>query len=239
MNPGPTTENKKIIEIFPKLWKKVYERHLKSNILSGCHDPFHAARVGQRALNIAENEEIAELSGIAGLCHNADRILQHDLRAGREDIPEENVSALVNEWLDSTNLSEENRSLVLDAVLKHSLPNNPNDSRVLIALKDADRLVNMEPDAIMRAAQFFPDFPVVDPIHWLSDPEATFKEPKSVIRGLSQNTEWGNFEDPKFGIRLPKAQILARKHAAYLLDYIERVKEVWEQAGLFPFTPPK
>jgi len=239
VNPSPTAENKKIIEIFPELWKKVYERHVESNILSGCHDPFHAARVGQCALNIAENEKIAELSGIAGLCHNADRILQQDLEIGREDVPEEMVLVLINEWLDSTNLSEKNRSLVIDAVLKHSLENDPNDSQVLVALKDADRLVNIEPDVIMRAAQFFSDFLVVDPTHWLSDPKATFKEPKSVIKGLSQNTEWGNFEDPKFGIRLPKAQIIAKKLTDYLLEYIERVKECWEKTGLLYFTPPK
>jgi hypothetical protein len=233
------TGSRKIIEIFPELWKRVYERHIKSNILSGCHDPFHAARVGQCALDIAENEEIAILSGIAGLCHNADRILQYDLKIGRKDVPEKMVTTLVNEWLGNTDLYEIERLVILDAIFKHSLPNDPNDGQVLITLKDADRLINLEPDVIMRSAQFFSDFPVVDPVHWLSDPKATFKEPKSVIKNLSQNAEWGNFEDPKFGIRLPKAQIRAKKFSGYLLDYIERVENCWEESGLLPFVLPK
>ena len=239
MNSDTEAPRQKIIEIFPELWKKVYERHVKSQIVSGCHDPFHTARVGQYALTIAENETVARLAGIAGLCHNADRILQYDLGLGREDTPEELVITLVNEWFDVTDLSEKERSLVLDAVLKHSLPNNPDDSQVLITLKDAERLINLEPDTIMRTAHFFSDFPVVDPVHWLSDPEATYREPRSVIKGLASCAEWGNFDDPKYGVRLPKARICAKKFADYLLDYIERVKECWEEAGLLPFIPPK
>ena len=124
-------------------------------------------------------------------------------------------------------------------MVKHSLPNDPQDSQVLVVLKDADRLINLEPDEIMRSAHFYPDLPVVDPVYWLSDPKATFKEPRSVVKDLAHCTEWGNFDDPKFGIRLPKAQALAKRHAEYLLDYIERIKKVWEEAGLLPFTPPE
>ena len=229
----------RVIEIFPELWKAVYERHIQAGIIAGGHDAFHAARVGQHALNIAEDESTAGLAGIAGLCHNADRILQHELKVGRKDVPEEMVVALINEWLDKTDLFAEERAIVFDALLKHSLPNDHNDSPVLVALKDADRLINLEPDIIIRSAHFYPEYPAVDPVHWLSDPKATFREPRSVIRDLSHCAEWGNFDDPKFGIRLPGAQALAKKHAEYLLDYIKRVKQVWEEAGLLPFIPPK
>src|SRR3989344_1367076 len=166
--------NQKAIEMFPELWKAVYLRHLKSNILTGGHDPFHAARVGQYAFEIAEALEVARLAGVAGLCHNADRILQHDLKVSRKDVPEEMVIVLVNEWLDFTDLSEEKRRLVVSAVLLHSLPHDPNDGLVLVSLKDADLLANLEPDVIMRAAQFYPDFPVVDPVYWLSESSGYF-----------------------------------------------------------------
>lgn len=229
--------NRIVIQMFPELWKAVYLRHAKSGILSGGHDSFHAARVGQYALEVAETDEVSRLAGVAGLCHNADRILQHDLKVGRKGVPEEMVRELVNEWLDCTDLSEGERGMVISAVLLHSLPNDPGDNPVLVALKDADRLANLEPDVIMRAAQFYPDYPVVDPAHWLSDPASTFREPKSVAKDLANNAEWGNFGDPKFGIRLPKAQLRATEFTNFLLDYLERVRKCWVDAGLLPFMP--
>ncbi|MEK7166158.1 MAG: HD domain-containing protein [Patescibacteria group bacterium] len=239
MNSETEVSRQKVIELFSDLWKVVYFRHLKSGILSGCHDPFHTARVGQYAFEIAETPDVARLAGVAGLCHNADRILQHDLKVGRKDVPMEMVRDLVNKWLDCIDLSKDDRDLILDAVLNHSLPNDSNDGPVLMALKDADRLANLELDVIMRSAQFYPDFPVVDPVNWLSDPTATFREPKSVVKDLANNAEWGNFGDPKFGIRLSKAQLRATEFTNFLLDYIERVRKCWTDAGLLPFVTPE
>ncbi|MEK7598915.1 MAG: hypothetical protein AAB474_00480 [Patescibacteria group bacterium] len=238
MSSDRKARGEKVIKIFPGLWKAIYDRHVKANMSTGGHDPFHAARAGQHAFNIAEDQATARLAAIAGLCHNADRILQHELKIGKKEVPEEIIADLVNKWLDEIDLHAEERSIIIGAVLKHSLPNDPDDSQVLVALRDADRLINLEPDEIIRSGQFH-KVPAVDPIYWLSDPAATFKEPRSVIKDLSHCAEWGNFNDPKFGIRLPKAQALAAKHAKFMLDYIERVKEVWEEAGLLPFTPPK
>lgn len=229
-----------VIEIFPDLWKRVYKRHMESGITAGCHDVFHAARVAKCASEIAENEYTAKLASVAGFCHNADRILQHDLKVGRKNVPETMVVLLINEWLHFVeNLSVKERLIIVDAVLKHSFANDPNDSPTLMTLKDADRLVNLEPDAIMRSSQFFLDFPVVDPVHWLSDPNSTFVDPGSVIKSLSNNIKWADFDNLKFGIRLPKAKTLAGQRAAYLLDYIEQVKKCWAKTGLLPFIPPE
>ena len=229
----------KVIELFPDLWRAVFLHHVRTGVTGNGHDAFHAARVGQYAFEIAETPDVARLAAIAGLCHNADRILQYQLKVGRKDVAVDLVRDLVDEWLNHTDLSNDEKSVVVNAVLNHSLPNGIGDDQVLIALKDADRLTNLEPDVIMRAAQFCSDFPVVDPVHWLSDPNATFREPKSVVKDLANNSEWGNFSDPKFGIRLPKAQFRAKEFADYLCDYLERVKKCWVDAGLLPFSPPQ
>lgn len=229
----------KVIEMFSGLWKAVFLRHVQSGIVGGGHDAFHAARVGQYAFEIVDDENMAKLACIAGLCHNADHILQHDSKVGRRDVPEYLVTGLLKEWLNYTGLSSGEELIIIDAVLKHSLLNDPNDGLVLMALKDADRLTNLEPDVIMRAAQFYSDLPMIDPIHWLSDPAATLREPKSVLKDLANNSEWGNFSDLKFGIRLPKAQLRAKEFTDFLLDYIERVKKCWVDAGLLPFNPPQ
>ena len=229
----------KIVGIFPDLWKNIFLRHIQSGIIGNGHDVFHAARVAQCAFEIAETLDVARLAGVAGLCHNADRIIQYDLKVGRGAVSEELIRNLVDDWLTFTDLTGQERALVLDAVLGHDLPNDAQDNSVLVALKDADRLVNLEPDAIMRTAQFYADFPAVDPIHWLADPSATHREPKSIIRCLRSNAEWGNFSNTKFGIRLPRAQQRATELTDYLLNYIEKTHECWIKAGLLPFTPPQ
>lgn len=230
--------SKKVIALFPELWKAVYLRHIASGVIGGGHDAFHAARVAQCAYEIAPSPATAKLAGIAGLCHNADRLIQHELKVGRKEVPEEMVIDLINEWLDATDLSEGERTIEINTLLKHSLPNDPHDNLVLKTLKDADRVVNMESDEIMRSAQFYHDCPPVDPVHWLSDPESTFKEPKSVVRDLAHVLEWANFNDPKFGIRLPKARARARKSAADLRKYLKKVENDFKKAGLLPFIPP-
>ncbi len=77
----------KIWEIFPGLTEVVRQAHLDYDMQRTGHDFDHALRGAQNALLIAEDDGIGRLAGAAGLCHNADRMLQHRRGAGKKDVP--------------------------------------------------------------------------------------------------------------------------------------------------------
>lgn len=74
---------------------------------------------------------------------------------GTKDIPEHKVQGLVEEWLEGWKASAEEKKLVMEAVLAHDGRNNGNDSKVLVALRDGDRVVNLEADSIIRCGQHY------------------------------------------------------------------------------------
>ncbi|HYU64713.1 MAG TPA: hypothetical protein VEK36_00380, partial [Candidatus Paceibacterota bacterium] len=86
-------------ELFPELARTVRKAHEDVGLISGGHDFHHALRVGQMAILVAweESQRMAKLAGAAGLCHNADRILerQRELKSSNvSSIDEESVRAL-------------------------------------------------------------------------------------------------------------------------------------------------
>ncbi len=237
---------KKIWEIFPKLAAAVREEHLKEGMTGSGHDFEHAARVGQYAYMVADDNYKA-LAGAAGLCHNADRILQKKLGIDRRsDVPEREIKNLIVGWLFTEwsfdpashpmmiNVEKGVRLLaVVDAVLKHGGKNDESDSPALIGLMDADRLVNIELDFIIRCGQFQPDLPAVDFVHLLEDPTADYRNPKSVFRDIYHSLEWDT--DPRFALRTPKAIEMGKERFAMLRLYIETLKKQIEASGLVPY----
>ncbi len=207
----------------------VQEAHHRAGLWGGGGHSFdHALRVGQMAVRIAVDEPVGAMAGIAGLCHNADRILQKQHNLGRQDVSDDKVVELVSSWLRDTYLPPGGKEVVIAAVVNHSKPNEANEHPVSIALKDADRLVNMEPDLIMRAAQYYADLPTVDPVHRLADPHATFKAPRSVLRAISDTLDWVAESGP-FVLRLPKARELGKKYAVFLRSYIDAVLALYQE----------
>lgn len=74
----------KIWEVYPRLTEIVQGDHIVFGMMSTGHPFDHTLRTGQIATIIAEDEYVARIGGAAGLCHNADRLLQHQLNAGKE-----------------------------------------------------------------------------------------------------------------------------------------------------------
>ena len=186
----------RVSEIFSEVYNEVLSDDINEGLIGTDHDIHHALRVAERARQIAydewRDERLADLAGLAGLCHNADRFLQAKLKIGHRDVAPEQVRELLEKRLGKAALKPAEREKVILADLNHGLPNSQDDSPVQIALMDGDRLVNLDADVIIRSAQFYaPEgLPAIDFNHYLDDPEATFREPKSVVRDLKFNLEW-------------------------------------------------
>lgn len=225
---------RKVWEILPRLCRAVRDDHAKYGMENTGHNFDHALRCGQYALLIDDNPETARLAGAAGICHNADRILQHILGVGRKDVPWKDVEEMVRGWFSVESFGESDTLLILDAIKKHSGKNSPEDSPVLMVLMDADRLTCSDAGDIMESVRFFGDLPILDRVHFLDDPAATFREPRSVFRILSERFPWGEEGGP-VGVRLPKAKELMRSRLEVFRIYIDAVISHRKEIGLVPY----
>lgn len=215
-----------------------------------CHDFDHAVRVANYAMYVAEpeyGERTAVLAGAAGLCHNADRILQRRLGLGRDgEVPPNQIRKLVLRWLSTKwnhlgggLFEEEEKYIIVEAVLGHSAKNGPNDHPVQIALMDADRIVNTEADCIIRNGIYFgDDLPVVDPINFLSDPSASWRDPKSNLRALAERDDW-LVEGGPVGVRLKLARELMKPRLAFYHQFFKKIAEQRREAGLLDCDYPR
>ena len=130
-------------------------------------------------------------------------------------------------------MNYDERDSIIAAILKHDKANEPTDSAICIALMDADRIVNAEIDCIIRSVQHRPDISAIDFVQWLNDPTATYREPKSILRGLNYALEWE--DHPKFGLRLPKAQVMGESRFQYIRQYIDILHSQLKESGLIPY----
>lgn len=232
---------KRIWEMYPNLTRAIKKSHddMPTPMLY-CHDFDHAIRVADRGMVIAPDEETGRLAAVAGLCHNADRILQKQANSGRDGkVADELVTAMVNEWLDTEPVDiflEEERKLILDAVLNHWKRNSPDDSLVLMTLQDADRTVNIEADCIIRRGGYWgDDLRVVDPVHLLNDPNANFKNPGSVLWTMKDEEACFMATEGVANLRLPKAREIAKSRFAFYRVFLEAVIKQRGEAGLIPY----
>ncbi|MDO8582371.1 MAG: HD domain-containing protein [bacterium] len=239
----------KVWEICPKLVQLVLESHHALMLHAAGHPFDHTLQVGQVAGLIAEDADTLRLAGAAGLCHNADRLLQRHADAekvfdaeshvGAKTVAEKDSAALATKWLEgSGEFTPDEIERIVSAVLQHNRPNAEDDDDVLIALQDADRIVCSMADTVMHTAQFWSRLPAIDP-QWLThDPDAhSYKNPKSVLKNLTCRYDW---IDPasKFCVRLPKAKVLMERHIAFIRSYCEEIEKQRTAIGLWPYTPP-
>lgn len=236
---------KKIWEVYPKLAEVVLRDHRALGAGATGHNFDHTLQVGQVALVIAEDEYVGELAGAAGLCHNADRLLQKQAGVGKKGDSEAHVTAkvvsrdetiaLVTGWLDETDeFVGIERERIVQAVLGHSGPNLEDGDDILVALQDADRIVCSMADAIMDTARFWSQLPIIDPKRLVYDPSAhSYRDPKSVLKNLQCRYDW---IDPasKVCVRLPKARKLMERRVAFFRNYIREVEEQRAEVGLWP-----
>jgi len=233
----------KIWKIFPTLAEVVRVDHVAYDMKATGHPFDHTLTVAQIAFTIAEDGRVAYLAGAAGLCHNADRLLQKQLGGvGKKDVSEEMVIAMIERWLGSSDehFSARDRKRILKAVLRHSLPNQDDGDDVLVALQDADRVACSMPEQIMGAAQFRPDLPTIDPQFLHRDPSAhSYRDPRSVLKSLECWCDCADSENTKFCVRLPEAKKLMQRHIHFLRAYLREVEDRRMELGLWPDYPFK
>ncbi|MDO8564790.1 MAG: hypothetical protein Q7R88_02225 [bacterium] len=216
-------KDERLWQTFSRLVETVWADHAKRGALGGAHNPLHASMVAQYGVLISGSPWLRRCSFVAGICHNVDRIYREDKAL---------VAKIVSGYLEtaSTLLSLRERILILKAVLEHSKKNDPNDNLVTVALKDADRLANLGPLHWIRAGQFRPNIPPVDPRFITdSDPTATFRDPKSVLQDIKNTLEWESW------LRLPKAKELGKPMFDEIRRFIANVEQQFETLGLLPF----
>ncbi len=212
------------------------------------HNFDHTLQVGQVALFIAEDECVGMLAGAAGLCHNADRLLQGQLSIDKEVdseahatakiVPRDETIALVMGWLEkSREFKSYDLGRIVKAVLGHSGPNLSDGDDVLIALQDADRIVCSMADAVMGATQFWSQLPIVDPKQLVYDLTANaYRNPKSVLKSLECRYDWVN-PNSRVCVRLPKAKKLMQRRVDFMRTYIQEVEAQRMEIALWPDYP--
>lgn len=189
-------------ESYADLVDAVRRDHVRAGKFGGGHDFTHALMVARYAVVIAEDLEIGELAWVAAICHNTDRIYH--------DFDERQIEMMLQTYLGETDLDLGRRQLVVQAVLKHHDLNQHEDSPVLVVLKDADRLANIGPNNILRSGQHYHMLPAYDPRFVVSpDPEATYREPQTVLHDTLCSLEWEPW------LRCPKAIALAKPYFAF------------------------
>ena len=238
---------KRIWEELPNLFAAVRKSHEEIGLM-GHHDFVHAARVGEIAWQIAADEQYGKipalLSGAAGLCHNANHVVQKKLGVGRREVPKEEVEKLIHSWLladyefrpspPEGEVAESRRNLVANVVLAHDRHNSKYDNPVLIALMDADRVVNLDCDLFPRSGQFYHDLPVVDYKNFLDDPEATYRSPKTVLKDISYSLEWADSGTPVC-VRTRLGKKLANERATTFRIFFRILNSQFEQEGISPY----
>ena len=128
------------------------------------------------------------------------------------------------------------RMLIMDAVLHHGKRNGQDDSPVLVALQDADRVVNIGGDIAFRKGQFCGNaLRVVDPVHLLSDPAANFKNPGSIAWTLHDDILCFGAEDGVASLRTPKGRAFAQRRLAAARAFLDEMLAQREEEGLIPF----
>lgn len=187
------------------------------------HDMYHNVHVAIYGLMVAD-EAIRELVWLAAIPHSLDRI------AGDESF-ETNVRNCLRlvEGISATDLDT-----VFDAVMKHGRLNDESDSPVLVALKDADRLANLQLTLVIRAGQHRPNIPACEmrhlrtsnPLCPASDP-ASHSKPQSVFDDLRYcSANWPRMMRTDAGERLVEPLVQEIK------DFLDKATKQYEELGM-------
>ncbi len=231
----------RVWDLYPEVARRVRVRHIASGLETSAHDFRHAAAVADTAYRIAldqwENETTARLAGLAGLMHNADRVLETEARLPRgTEVAHDAQVTLIRSWLRYKVLELPPKELetIIDAVLKHSGKNDPSDSNVLIALRDADRVVNLRLDDIMRGVRCLLDVPDINHDCYLGSPTATWHEPGSVIQSLLHDTWWAEEWNKNYNMRTRLGWKMAKERAGLIKEFIATLEAQLKEDGLLP-----
>jgi hypothetical protein len=200
------------------------------------HDYLHALRVGAMAYRIGSNhlrnQEGARMAAYAGLCHNADRVLQRLHNLGHAKPTSDAIRRLVLRWLGKNWAAHpEVSEFIAKAVIVHDGINDRDDADIVVVLKDADRCVNLALDIVMRSGQFYPDLCAVDHEHFDIDPKAKYNKPRSVLKDIAYCLDWIDPESPVC-VRTDLGRQIAKERALVLRDYIGNLRGQLVEEGV-------
>ncbi|MBM3206520.1 MAG: hypothetical protein FJZ43_02775 [Candidatus Staskawiczbacteria bacterium] len=213
-------KTKRLWKHFSELTECVKEDHIKFKKPNDVHDFLHAIMVAQYCSIISENPYFGELAFVAGICHNTDRLFG-----------ENNVETRVSYYLNYlTGLTDGQKKTVLEAVINHSKPNDPDDNPVTIILKDADRLAIIGPNSYIRVGQALSKCPAYNPRYIENqDPKASYQNPLNPLNAMKFWLEWETW------LRVPKAKELAKPWFNMIRLFISGIKNQLIETDLFPY----
>lgn len=212
-------EFKQYREQFADLYAAVKKNHQTSGHQHRGHGLDHDAAVAQMGALIAPDDEWAKEAWAAGIIHSTDRIYPNK---DEFDFAMRRYADILRKSFKETEVGS-----IIVSVLVHSEKNNDGDSFLTKILKDADRLINMQPLIVTRGAQHTPEIPAIE-LEYLGrrNPASTFRNPCNCMDNLRHVIEWVSW------LRLPKAKFLGQELADYLQDYINRAEKTYHELGL-------
>jgi len=217
---------KRISDIFPGLVSAIKREAATVGSKGTAHDFIHDCTVAGYCL-LLDSSERGQLAAAAALCHSTDRRFPVDSVRQR-------LVRVKSYLLTASRLDDVARNVVIDAVINHDKPNDPDDSNVLVILKDADRLGNLGLVAALRCAQLHHDLPTFDP-RFVSrpDPCATYESPLTVLHDVRSALEW----DPREGkgrycLRLPRAVQLGIPYFDWLKAGLVLIRQQIEETSI-------
>lgn len=212
-------------EQFPGYYAAVKAAHASALLPHRGHGLDHDVTVVAWALRLGEGRERV-LAAIAALAHSSDRLI------GREDRERvrEFVLALLSH-LPQDEVTDDEKEVIVDAVLKHGQRNQPDASLVLQLLQDADRLAGMMPHIITRSGQFHPEIAALEfPYLSSKNPLTTFPRPMNCLDNLRDVLEWRDM------FHSARARELAEPFIEYLEGYLRFIAESHRELGLYGFA---
>jgi len=179
----------------------------RAELIGSGHDVSHIRRMLKIAERIVSEDVELFLLKVAIWLHNLDRA-----KLTEKEIPQF-ISKLLS---DLNTFSQEEISLIIDAVEKHSLLNDHADSPLLCDLKDADRL-DSGAKTIMSSTSYRHKLPFYLPGDFdegldLSGDEK--KVIKSCVQDFRRVLEWEEM------LRNPRAKEFGKKRFAHLRRYL-------------------
>ena len=205
---------------FSIFYAAVRSKHATSPHQHRGHGFDHDVAVAQMAVLIAPTPRLADMGWVAGLIHSADRLV------GVDECP-----AQLREYLGFLPMnffSDEEIEEIYLAVLEHSEKSPLHRSSTQEVLQDADKLINMQATAFIRAGQFRFDIPTVELAHLEKiNPASTYHAPKSVLDGCRISF----YEYPSL-INTKKGKELASVYVERFRQYEQQILEDHQLLGL-------
>ncbi len=217
-----------LLQKYAVLVAAVIADHRQYGAIGKGHDFYHAYRVAFMCLRIGPEEQMnTECAWVAAIIHNTDHLFG------------ENAHQRLGEYMALTELTVVSKVCVEEAVLNHAIPKrkySATDSPTKRVLMDADKLVNLELDLVLRSAQFLNHLPLFDPrFITRRDPEANYKNPRTILHDIKSSLEW--VDDDWF--RIPKAKEMAEERAYALRNFVEVWSIQLEEGGMLTPAYPE